>query len=531
MMNRRAASQPAVIQRLETTRLPYYPLAQIALFAALFAAAFLFFSRHSHFPVYYHPDELSKGDQLISGALNYHHPLLLLDSADLLLRASGKPRTAENAVMAGRTASAIFAALSVVFLTILAWRRGGWLAALATAVLLPFLPLMYELAHYCKEDPALLMGITLTLLALDIFTSKPSAAAATFTGAACGLAVSGKYLGIVLFLLAFPWVIWRGQKWKISIAFLVAFLATVAVINLPYLLHPGALAQGLNYELNAAQVGGAKGLSRDIPHAKYVNIFLDNIGWPLMIGMAGFVTISVFRRQNRNPFDALLFLLPAGYAILLSFSAKTAGRYFLAVAPLLAVCGTIGLSWIASLLSRKKSWMGFAFFGAAAMSAVLVQTGLAKTSLDGFQQDSRQEMAAWIAQNLPAGALVLAEQRIHLSKPNTWPGDSPPQIRIWEQSFLPDAGTLDQISQAGVRYVAVIRTSFGGYLDLNRKPAPNQKDQHQYRSSCYRRLFSEGRLLQKTGGTGVGILNPEIRLYELPATSSSADRQGPPKGQ
>ncbi|HEY5753433.1 MAG TPA: phospholipid carrier-dependent glycosyltransferase [Chthoniobacterales bacterium] len=513
------------------TRLPYYPLAQATLLAALFAAAFLFLSRHNHFPVYYHPDELSKGDQVVSGALNYHHPLLLLDSADLLLRASGRPRTAENAVMAGRTASAIFTALSVVFLTVLAWRRAGWLAALAAAVLLPLLPLMYELAHYCKEDPALLAGITLSLLALEIFTSKPGAMAAAFTGAACGVAVSGKYLGIVLFLVALPWVIWNGRTWKITIAFLAAFLTTVAVINLPYLLHPGALAQGLDYEMNAAQVGGAKGLSRDIPHAKYVNIFLDNVGWPLMIGMAGFVTIPIFRKQNRNPFNALLFLLPAGYAVMLSFSPKTAGRYFLAVAPLLAVCGIIGLSWIASLLSRKKSWIGYAFFATAAVSALLVQTDLARMSLLGFQQDSRREMAAWIAQNLPADALLLAEHRIHLSKAATWPADSPPRIRIWEKAFLPDAGTLEQISEAGVRYVAVIRTGFGGYVDPKRKPAPNQKDQHQYRSSFYRRLFSEGRLLKKAGGNGVGILNPEIRLYELPVTSSSAGPPNPPTGQ
>lgn len=515
----------------EAVRVPYRAFLQLALFAALFVGAFAFFSRHNDFPIYYHPDELSKGQQIVSGELNYHHPLLLLDAADLLLRMKGQPRTPENAVMAGRTASAIFTALSVVFLTALAWRRAGWQGAFLTAALLPLVPLIYELAHYCKEDPALLVGVALSLLALDVFTEKPGAGTAAFVGAACAVAVSGKYLGMILFLVALPWVVWHGRRWTVSLAFLGAFLAVLAIINLPYFLHPTALTHGLGYEINAAHVGGAKGISRDVPHSKYVYIFLDNVGRPLWAGVALFLLIAVFRKQGRSTFDPVLFLLPAGYALLLSFSPKTASRYFLAVAPLLTLCGAIGLAWTAQWLSQRRRWIGHAFLGVAAVLAVWVQRDLMETPLKGFRLDSRRQMAAWIADNLPPGSLLLAEERIHLAKAPTWPGGSPPKIQIWEKSFLPDAGSLEQIRQTGVRYVAVIRTSFGGYLDSKRKPAAKQEEQHRYRSKLYRHLFTRGHLLKKTGGCGVGILNPEIRLYELPATSSSADQPNPPAGQ
>src|SRR3569623_275250 len=101
---------------------------------ALFVGALLFYSRHNDFPIYYHPDEELKGAQMVSGELNFHHPLLLLATGGLILRASGLPRTKENAVVCGRWASAIFTALSLVVLTLLAGRRAGWLGAIIAGV-------------------------------------------------------------------------------------------------------------------------------------------------------------------------------------------------------------------------------------------------------------------------------------------------------------------------------------------------------------------------------------------------------------
>jgi hypothetical protein len=126
------------------------------------------------------------------------------------------------------------------------------------------------------------------------------------------------------------------------------------------------------------------------------------------------------------------------------------------------------------------------------------------------------EMAAWISENLPQGSTVLAENRVWLRKPSTWSKtELRPDLKVSEEMFAPDFAPYDQLASRGTRYVAVIRTGFGGYLSQKRKASKNLEQQHQRRSSFYQQLFANATLLKKTGGYG-GYLNQEIRLYELP---------------
>ena len=492
-----------------------------ALAAVLWLAGLWFFTRHNDFPIYYHPDEGSKGEQIVSGELNFHHPLLLLDTAKLILRIMGKSVTVENAVHAGRMASAIFAASSVVLLAALAWRVGGWKAGLLAALLVGVHPLLYELAHYCKEDPALLLGLSAGMLMLDVFLARPSLARAVGLGAACGLAASGKYLGIVLLPIVVTVLIVRFRSDKKRLASLlgvclVGFAAVVAVINLPYLLEPAALKRGLSYELHAAQLGGNKGLSRDVPHDKYLGVFLNNLSWPLWAGLALFACDRLLRKKGSRTVCLLLLVFPLAYALLISFSPKTASRYFLAVSPFLILAASIGIAGIGGFFPQRwKRWrIVSTAFGVAL--AVVAQRDLFIPSWNGFQGDSRREMSGWMNENLSPNTLLLAETRIHLSKLPTWSGMRREDLQIEEGPFLPDFGTSSEMRAKGVGTVATIRTSFGGFMDEKRKPVKSLEEQHRRRATFYRNLFAKGRLLHKTGGSGVGILNPEIRLYELP---------------
>ncbi len=493
----------------------------ITLLLVLFVSALLFYSRHNHFPIYYHPDEELKGVQIVTGELNYHHPLLLLDTGGLILRMGGFPRTIENAVYCGRLASALFTSLSLVALTILASRRGGWAGAVLAAGLIGLHPLLYELSHFCKEDPALLLGISLTLLALDVYSTRPTLLRAACLGAACGVAISGKYLGIVLLFVALPWIIWKGALGRRRIqavgVFLLGVLATVLLINFPFLLNLKGLIGAFGYELNAAQVGGAKGLTRDVPHAKYLGVFVDNIGWPLWIGLVFFVAGWWVRKSERRASDWVNLLMPLGYILLLSFSPKTANRYFLAASPLLILCGSLGIVWLGQFLARLHPRIGYGALALLALTALHSQWILTIPNIRSFRSDSRMAMAAWIATNLPSGASVLAENRVGLKKPETWSrSGSRADLKISEKIFAPDFGSYEKLQGDGVRYIAVIRTSYGGYLSDQRKPSTNLENQHQRRSAFYQQLFQNATLLKKTGGSGVAHLNPEIRLYEIP---------------
>ena len=65
------------------------PGVRVLALVVLFIGALFFYTRHNDFPIFYHPDEETKGVQVVTGERNFHHPLLLLNTADLILRASG----------------------------------------------------------------------------------------------------------------------------------------------------------------------------------------------------------------------------------------------------------------------------------------------------------------------------------------------------------------------------------------------------------------------------------------------------------
>ena len=59
-------------------------------------------------------------------------------------------------------------------------RLHGVLAGAAAGLLIMVTPLFYELAHYFKEDPALIFGLSLTLLAMQLYGEKPCFARAAW---------------------------------------------------------------------------------------------------------------------------------------------------------------------------------------------------------------------------------------------------------------------------------------------------------------------------------------------------------------
>lgn len=502
----------------------------------ILAGSIFWHVQHNDFPAFYHPDEYQKGVQVVTGTLNFHHPLLLLDGAGILLWMSGLPATADNAVVCGRWASAVYASLSLCVLGLFAWRRAGPIAALATVFLVALHPLFYELAHYCKEDPALLLGLCLGMLALDLFLEAPHSRRAAFLGLACGVAVSGKYIGIVMFLAALPWVIMRGKSagtlGKLSMFFIFSFLLTVLAINFPFLKSPDQLGTNIAYELQAAQAGGAKGLTKDVPHLKYVNAFQENVGWPLWLGLAIYAIGGFLRKAERRASDWMVLALPLGYAVLLSFSPKTSNRYFLAVSPFLILCASIGMVWLAEWAGKFSKQARILVLLTTLGSALVVQWQLSAPTVRSFQHDSRKELAVWIANQLPAGCVVLAETRVSLGKPEVWPNTTPRQdIHLHEVDFLPDAGTFDALSAQGVTHVAAIRTNYGGYLSKKRKPSPNQAELHRKRAEFYQKMLDSGDALAQFGGTGVHHLNPEVVLYAIPANPHSPASKPPLNSQ
>jgi hypothetical protein len=168
----------------------------------LFAATLWLDTRDNGFPFFYHPDEPDKVDQLITGKWNFHHPLLMLGTAEVVKEGLGTPAREQALVMVGRWCSAVFAAGGVVAFALLGWRVRAWGGFWLVGVLLLTQHQVFELAHYFKEDTALFFAMGVGFLALHVHHRLPSKYSAGFVGGACGLALSAKYLGGVMVIPA-----------------------------------------------------------------------------------------------------------------------------------------------------------------------------------------------------------------------------------------------------------------------------------------------------------------------------------------
>ena len=165
---------------------------------------------HDDFPLGFHPDEPSKVVQLESGQFNFYHPQLMLSLTRVGVAVTGAD-TAQQMVEVGRTVSALLSAGAVVALTLAVAMLFGYLPAVAAGLLLLQSYPLLTAAHYMKEDPALLFGMSVTMVAVIWFWRSPSRWWAVLLGAAAALAVSGKYIGAVMIPVA-VFTIWVATQ-------------------------------------------------------------------------------------------------------------------------------------------------------------------------------------------------------------------------------------------------------------------------------------------------------------------------------
>ena len=143
--------------------------------ALVFTGGMVLFTEHAKAPFYYHQDEPGKVLQVIHRRKNFHHPLLMLSTAEVARKAllhGGAEDDPQRVVEMARTIMAVFAAASSALLALVATRLLGLAAGLAVGLLTVTNPLHYELAHYFKEDPAFLFGIVSCACATHFYWTR-----------------------------------------------------------------------------------------------------------------------------------------------------------------------------------------------------------------------------------------------------------------------------------------------------------------------------------------------------------------------
>ncbi len=505
---------------------------------ALFASCYWLDTRHNRFPYYYHPDERGKVEQIITSDWNFHHPMLLLTTTKIYVELTHVQKKEQPIVEAGRRVSAMLMGAAVVALSLLAFLWRGWAAAICAGFTLMLHHQLYELAHYMKEDSALLFGVACTFLAALAYSQTPSWWRVLILGASAGLAISGKYIGIVVVAAAAPvvWIHSERARFSRLMLFLLAMIVVIVAVNLPLLLHPGAFEHSLNREMDLA-IEGQRDVTRRVPHALYWNVFIDNSTPLLWLFLVSFLVVWWHRQDSLSLAQKLIVAFPFGYALILSFSPKENDRYFLPATALLTFIAALGtldaprlvqrVLLIAGLQHPERAMSGLWRWRAVAISiaglTALQITGWAVgkpgwLSYDAaFQHDDKADLIAWMQAKLPPDAVVAADSATGLADPKRKKNSGRSQKisqTLLVSRLAADLGSIDELRAQGVTYVIVSESSYGRFFraDLRAKDSNDRK--FSAARSFYEFLLREEPVFERERGTVI-YLHPGIRVYSI----------------
>lgn len=457
------------------------------LLAAIFAGCLTAYLWRNDFPFFYHPDEESKMLQIVQHYRNFWHPLFLVNGTEIWAALSGAGTSEQAITRCGRALSAWCAAMGVTAVAALALRRHGWMAAVIVALFLGTLPILFEIAHYMKEDAALFMGLALGALALDLFLAKPGRPQTFFLGASVAIALSAKYLGVILLPIAMGAAIWRRQ----FPLFIGTALALTLAINWQWLMHFSEVIAGLHRETVA--VGwGRSGTASGI----YWKLLDLQVGLPVLIVAGAGLGMALVRRMK---FDIGMAAFAVGLFVGLSFSTKTSDRYLL---PVLAVALYFFAAALVQIAGRWAILLAIALW--------LPQAKILKTYVAEFQYDSRAELVAWIGKYLPPKAKIATSlwTRLPGRTAGQFNGEPPPL------EFLADHGSVADLKTEGFRYAVIAdpeASRFLGQATFGGGPAGDFARRREFYQTLTR-----GKLLWKAGPGWAYVLNPGLQLYELP---------------
>jgi hypothetical protein len=159
---------------------------------------------------------------------------------------------------------------------------------------------------------------------------------------------------------------------------------------------------------------------------------------------------------------------------------------------------------------------------AAAGLALIVALQLPRclNYLNQFADDSRLRLRSFIADNLPAGSLVVADRHVGLQRnddPRIPESERRLPIIIRVNFWVADFGDLNFIRRSGADYVAVNETAYRRLFNPDIHPVPSEADRYNARRRFYEQLFAEGELIWSStpAPPTYSPVNPALRFYRL----------------
>jgi hypothetical protein len=491
----------------------------------VFVGAMVLFTEHSSSPFYYHQDEPGKVLQVIHKRKNFHHPLLMLTTAGLSRKAflhGGAEDDPQRVVEMARTVMAGFAAASASLLALLATRLYGLWAGLAVGLLTVTHPLLYELAHYFKEDPAFLFGIVACALAAHHYSAHRSARSLVLLGVAAGVAAAGKYVGTAFVPVAAVLGASLGggnapERWRRAGKVVGAALLTWLALNYRAVRSPVRFVHGLGEETGKALLGN-HGMVGEVPHAYYFGVQSDYGGWWVPALAALWLAFAIFRPRKICIAEWFLAGVALVAMLTFSFTPKTSTRYYLPIAVVLCYLAATGAFHWAALAGARS---GRARVGATALAFLLCvgaawgQWGTTREFRLGLQKDDRAELVRAVAA-LPPTAFIVQDQASGLPEPERlWyhRGLEPLQQKVIGEKQACDLGSLAELRARGVTHLALNGKTYGRYF----KPGLVVKDEDAVmaKRAFYQTALEKGRVLHEWKLGRVRHFQPGLVLVDI----------------
>jgi hypothetical protein len=480
-------------------------------------------TRYNDFPLFFHPDEPSKASQIVTQQWNFRHPQLLLNSTRVMAAVVGAGENWQKIAEAGRWVSAGFAAGAVVLFVLMARWEHGYVTAIVAGALMTLSRSLVTYSHYMKEDTALLLGISACFVALVWLWRCGGLWQALVVGMACGLAASGKYIGIVMLPIALvllcrqPDLIRTGRRIQAAAIMFAGMAVVFCAFNFPMFMHPDWLWRGLGGETQHV-LSDHHGLQVDYWRWNVLSLLYGEIFWPvLLLGCATAIwTAATWRQRPMSLRLVVIFAL--GYLAMLAVSRIEAARYLLPVVLLLHYLAAVGVVCFSQWLTPRTPVAQGAVLTCLCAMLLVPKAFTVVDYLGQFRDDSRLQLRAWAASHLEQTAQVIQESCVAM--PLTLPGV---EAKVVTEQFAVSRGGPRELRQAGFDYVVVSHTAYRRFFDASR---PTSQSQAWY-ESCRRRymeLFQQGELVWSADPQGQAVgpfTNPSLRVYRLAATEAA----------
>ena len=488
--------------------------ATLLVFLGVFALGVGLFSRRNHFPFYYHPDEPRKVKQLIQNKRNLHHPLLMLTSVDLVRRTvlwGEAKRDPQRVAEIGRWVTAAFAALAAAALAALASQIHGVFAGCVVGALCVVNPLLFELAHYFKEDPYLAAGIALTCLALHQMRTREDARSFALLGAATALAAAGKYVGFALLPMVVGAAFWHRSSslpLKHRLGWLLGTFAVVWLsVNWWVLRSPGLLWESVAEETTKA-FGGEEGPTRSIPHLQYLMVQHSYSTPWLEFGAGVWLLLVMLRRLKVSLAEWVLFATAVLLFAVLSFTPKTSPRYHLPVALAFSYFAGVGVIGVAGLVAPKSPGLKTSVAAALAICLLIPEMDRLRLRFNGFARDDRAALVDFVKTNVPANATIAQDEAANLPEPTRRTEHAkrePLPQKIIGEKQIADRGELSALKAEGVTHVAICARTYVRFLSGGDSPERR----------FYEDVRKRGTLLFSREPGPISYLQPGLSLIDI----------------